>query len=71
MCGEVIAFTVPADGDRMLGLEYCLVPKFVLIITSYTAVVLSHAEPYTMARIPRHSTMMGGLVVVWQDYNFI
>ena len=74
MCGEVIAFAVPADWDRVLGLEYRLVPKFVLIITSYTVVVLSLAEPYNMifmARIPRHSTIMGGLVVVCQDYNFI
>jgi hypothetical protein len=32
MCGEVIAFAVLADWDRVLGLEYRLVPKFVLIL---------------------------------------
>jgi hypothetical protein len=59
MCGEVIAFAVPSNGDRVLGLEYRLV---VPIITSYTAVVLSHAELYNIifiVRIPRHSAMQG------------
>ncbi|KAJ7864381.1 hypothetical protein B0H13DRAFT_2671211 [Mycena leptocephala] len=59
MCGEVIAFAVPSNGDRVLGLEYRLV---VPTITSYTAVVLSHAELYNIifiVRIPRHPAMQG------------
>jgi hypothetical protein len=57
MCGEVIAFAVPSNGNRVLGLEYCLV---VPIITSYTVVVLSHAKLYNIifiVKIPRHSAM--------------